>query len=121
MRARERKEGIECYMKKEYVKPVIESEEFVANEYVASCWDVRCEGTVLGLGIWGHERHGDMGSVAHLLHDPTFDIGDADQDGFYSETHNTLLGNYTTNHWNGGNSGVEHHNVTVTKNPNASN
>ena len=43
MRARERKEGMECYMKKEYVKPVIESEEFVANEYVAACWIVTCK------------------------------------------------------------------------------
>ena len=30
-------------MKKEYVKPVIESEEFVANEYVAACWRLTCE------------------------------------------------------------------------------
>ena len=29
-------------MKKEYVKPVIESEEFVANEYVALCWTGYC-------------------------------------------------------------------------------
>lgn len=29
-------------MKREYVKPVIESEEFVANEYVAACWDLKC-------------------------------------------------------------------------------
>lgn len=29
-------------MKREYVKPVIESEEFVANEYVAACWWVTC-------------------------------------------------------------------------------
>lgn len=29
-------------MKREYVKPVIESEEFVANEYVAACWYFTC-------------------------------------------------------------------------------
>lgn len=30
-------------MKKTYVKPVMESEEFVANEYVAACWDLKCD------------------------------------------------------------------------------
>ena len=29
-------------MKKAYVKPVMESEEFVANEYVAACWTLTC-------------------------------------------------------------------------------
>lgn len=29
-------------MKKAYVKPVMESEAFVANEYVAACWRVAC-------------------------------------------------------------------------------
>lgn len=30
-------------MKKAYVKPVMESEAFVANEYVAACYTVRCK------------------------------------------------------------------------------
>lgn len=30
-------------MKKEYVKPVMEGEAFVANEYVAACWVVDCD------------------------------------------------------------------------------
>lgn len=30
-------------MKREYVKPVMESEAFVANEYVAACWVVECD------------------------------------------------------------------------------
>ena len=30
-------------MKKTYVKPTAECEEFVANEFVAACWNVRCE------------------------------------------------------------------------------
>lgn len=30
-------------MKKAYVKPVMESEAFVANEYVAACWTVACD------------------------------------------------------------------------------
>ena len=36
------KRGSGTRMKREYVKPVIESEEFVANEYVAACWHVSC-------------------------------------------------------------------------------
>lgn len=30
-------------MKKEYMKPVMEAEAFVANEYVAACWLVTCD------------------------------------------------------------------------------
>ena len=44
-------------MKKTYVKPTAECEEFVANEFVAACWDVICNGSD---GIWGflaHEKH----------------------------------------------------------------
>ena len=29
-------------MRKEYVKPVMESEEFISNEYVATCWTLDC-------------------------------------------------------------------------------
>lgn len=29
-------------MKKEYIKPLMDSEMFIANEYIATCWDVRC-------------------------------------------------------------------------------
>lgn len=29
-------------MKKTYVSPVMETEEFVANEYVAACYEVEC-------------------------------------------------------------------------------
>ncbi len=31
-------------MKKVYVKPVMESEAFVANEYVAACFKITCNG-----------------------------------------------------------------------------
>lgn len=31
-------------MKKNYVKPMMESEAFVANEYVAACWMATCSG-----------------------------------------------------------------------------
>ena len=44
-------------MKKEYVKPVIESEEFVANEYVAGCWEVYCKGSPGILNWFAHTEH----------------------------------------------------------------
>lgn len=36
-------------MKKTYIKPFMESEEFVTNEYVAACWMARCTDTATGL------------------------------------------------------------------------
>lgn len=36
-------------MKKTYVKPVMEGEAFVANEYIAACWTVSCEGKCQGM------------------------------------------------------------------------
>ena len=55
-------------MKKEYVKPVIESEEFVANEYVAACYKIVCNG--------GEEDYIKMEKA------PTWDAYDSDNDGF---------------------------------------
>ena len=55
-------------MKKTYVKPTAECEEFVANEFVAACWKIVC----------------DKGGTDYLQRDkiPTFDLYDADNDGF---------------------------------------
>ncbi len=49
-------------MKKEYVKPVMESEEFVANEYVAACWKYVCHGynTKINIDRNSHEAHGPV-------------------------------------------------------------
>ena len=57
-------------MKKAYVTPVMESEAFVANEYVAACYRIRCTG--------GEEGYVD------LAHEPTYDWNDGDKDGFGS-------------------------------------
>ena len=112
------KRGSGARMKREYVKPVIESEEFVANEYVASCWDVYCHGTLLGLGWFGHTNHNKVvGTVSHMMHEPTFDNGDSDNDGFSLNVHNLGGSTYNTNYWSGDGG---HESVTVTPNPNAS-
>lgn len=34
---------------KKYMKPIMESESFVANEYVAACWTLTCVGTCGGV------------------------------------------------------------------------
>lgn len=45
-------------MKKEYVKPSISGEEFVANEYIAACWSIKCN-VPWGFGYF--ERNGKSG------------------------------------------------------------
>lgn len=55
-------------MKKEYIKPVMESEMFVANEYVSSCYEVVCR------------FHNEMITIQEL---PTKEQDD--DDFFYSE------------------------------------
>lgn len=62
------KRGSETRMKREYVKPVIESEEFVANEYVAACYKIVCEE-----GEWDYIQ---------LEKDPVYDSYDYGGDGF---------------------------------------
>lgn len=70
-------------MKREYVKPVMESEEFVANEYVAACWEVSCTGYEASLTHGAHSACGP--TKMQLENDPTFDWGIIqDKDGFAS-------------------------------------
>lgn len=45
-------------MKREYVKPVMMGEAFVANEYVASCWSVNCN---VPSGVGYYEKNGKPG------------------------------------------------------------
>lgn len=35
-------------MKRTYIKPFMESEEFVTNEYVAACWMTKCVDSITG-------------------------------------------------------------------------
>ena len=65
-------------MKKAYVKPVMESEAFVANEYVAGCWEIVCQG-----GSYGADYHDDHGSFIYVSDKkPNPDYFDGDRDGF---------------------------------------
>lgn len=45
-------------MRREYVKPVMQSEEFVANEYVAACWTIHCN---VPYGTGYLEKNGQAG------------------------------------------------------------
>ena len=54
-------------MKRTYIKPFMESEEFVTNEYVAACWLVTCETD--GESFITCER-------------PSYDANDDDGDGY---------------------------------------
>ena len=74
-------------MKKVYVKPVMESEAFVANEYVAACHRIKCE--------YGEEGYAK---------DPSFDAWDRDGDGFGQAV---LMGNTLFNYYTGSINGKE--------------
>lgn len=73
-------------MKKRYTKPVLETEEFVPNEYVAACTIVKCLG---GDAFWkNHDSSGEMfvyknGYPVFTPSDKILDMGDGDGDGFY--------------------------------------
>ncbi|MGN0422060.1 MAG: hypothetical protein ACI4EY_04925 [Lachnospiraceae bacterium] len=103
-------------MKKEYVKPVIESEEFVANEYVAACYRITCIGHK---GIQSHTAHGSI--TLQLEKDPNPDFFDLDEDGFVYYVSppygNSYMGKI------GGENGphpIEWKNITSPAHPNAS-
>lgn len=67
-------------MKKAYVKPIMESEEFVANEYVAACWKIICEN-----GEW-----------EYWYNKPSVDWIDRDGDGFGRSWLGDVQGYYYT-------------------------
>lgn len=76
------KRGSGTRMKREYVKPVIESEEFVANEYVAGCYIIKCKAGEYDIAFGQkvtHEYHGSFISVGDK---PNPDYYDQDGDGF---------------------------------------
>lgn len=52
-------------MKREYVKPVMMGEAFVANEYVASCYKINCN--VPGTGYLWAESNGQEGLQTSLI------------------------------------------------------
>lgn len=74
-------------MKKEYVTPRIYGEEFVANEYVAACYKIKCA-TPIGNRIY------------HYLYDDTNKNGELDSgdEMIYSD----LIGFYGCKEWHKG-------------------
>ena len=95
-------------IKREYVKPVIESEEFVANEYVAACWHVSCPKEGSGLldchyRSWDIKGFDSVGAYidAHpsveelrLIHKGTSDHGYINNEKTDSYYHNTSIDTY---------------------------
>lgn len=60
-------------MKRTYVKPVMESEAFVANEYVAACWTFACEGG--GTGVYKTDDENYEPTENTEKGDPFFTVG----------------------------------------------
>ena len=61
--------GLLIAMRKKYVKPVMENENFVANEYIAACWEVSCShcqeyGTVIIGGRYSADANGFQDCVS---------------------------------------------------------
>lgn len=111
------KRGSGARMKKEYVKPVIESEEFVANEYVAACYRITCIGR--NGGSFPHTPHGSI--TLQLDKDPNCDPFDRDQDGFvyyvwppYGDCYAGVIDGETGPH------PIKWENITSAAHPNAS-
>lgn len=53
-------------MKKEYVKPIMEGEAFVANEYIAACWTVSCTNRECGAWEEGYDSLHDGVTTANM-------------------------------------------------------
>lgn len=53
-------------MRKTYVKPMMQSEAFVANEYVAACWKINCN-VPNGYGYLDNDNSGSYTSGDTLL------------------------------------------------------
>ena len=83
---------------KTYVKPMMESEAFVANEYVAACWYVSCNhrstGAVIGgtLCEYGTQLYGgDYETFEELANYSSFDVHKGDSSHTYLFWTNGLL------------------------------
>ena len=104
-------------MKKVYVAPVMECEEFVTNEYVAACIQVTCKGG----SYWGDFNHKAHGSFTYQGEEPIFDNWDKNGDGFvnyeipnYGDAYSGTIGNVNGPH------PVTWKDITSAEHPNAS-
>lgn len=70
-------------MKKNYVKPMMESEAFVANEYVAACWTITCTNSDANA----------CGGIEKIKDKELTDIGGLNAQ--YNESSDSYLGTYT--------------------------
>lgn len=73
-------------MKKTYVKPVMESEEFMANEYVAACWKVTCTGKGKCGTIEVRDTESQTYSAGSMISTDTFNGKDPCTNQINSET-----------------------------------
>lgn len=96
-------------MKKEWIEPQIMVQQFMANEYVATCWGVACCVGDGNYGGYGWERWGGVAPYGDQCHDHRGSCSsasnnqfNADEKGnvsFYAENNaqqGTLSGGYTS-------------------------
>lgn len=56
-------------MKRTYIKPFMESEEFVTNEYVAACFNVSCGRNLCNYETFTIKGNDEQSAIATYLHD----------------------------------------------------
>ena len=128
-------------MRREYVKPVMQSEEFVANEYVAACWTIHCNvptgtgyletNSQVGLQITGSNpdlKLVDYAWGCNAKHEAHGIDAEGPKANAYWVTKNGETLNVFYFHANGNKSDLDHHfctlddgNIHWEKNKNASN
>ena len=107
-------------VKKVYVKPVMESEEFVANEYVAACdpkyvWTFNCD---FDSSKWSCPWENKTWTIKSNIEDATAEALPSDK-GLSSEVSNNSI-RYKHTHTNNGGNNPESTYIMPTKANNAS-
>ena len=67
--------GLLIAMRKEYVKPVMESEEFVTNEYIAACWTFSCQHCSYSNKIGGNYTENELDTCVNNYPEATIHSG----------------------------------------------
>ena len=81
-------------MKKEYIKPIMESEMFIPNEYCTTCSVIKCVSTDSEDSDYDHDgKNEEFVMKGEPIYDRTLTNADSDGDGFYKNIAGNLFYN----------------------------
>lgn len=87
-------------MRKEYVTPMITTEKFVANEYVAVCWKIGCLNNTTRKNQTTNAPYGNKWTVDEGPYDDVFSHDGscrvANNNYFYADKNNNITFNFET-------------------------